>query len=924
MRRGLCVFLIAILVCSMLPIGVFATDSVEHRKMELPIVVDKDGVATEKLATVIIKNDEIYINPEDLPQITRYIFSADSTRLIFQLGLKYIVVDTQAQTLQVNFTQQAFSGCLKIEGVHYLPMSELLPWMNVQCYEADGNLHIDSDPRSYWEVIADFKPADYLFDLAENYGQTTGDIVSLCAIGVFDCILDLDNIWKKVVTIEDGNTRLYDYEIYKECFREFALPDIGTEKDLQKRISELHKVISNSSQFTNTWFKVLYSEEMYNTIAEQFGEDIAEGFDELPIDANQLKGTLKLAKTTLKHIKTGFIYTRIAITDTTDYANALRYIYLAEGRSVPDGIKLAASEAIFAMESQCGAITDATGTMLADFGISLLSDTVEETAEEVIKTVAGNTILSSLGIYLDIVDSALSLVWPVNDAFSELAKMTVYQSIQYDALNAFYRLSKNNVPMSTLDISNGRIAASIFLKTAKKCYKAQQDAFNLFGGEGVLEYKINAINSKVLEFELSALAEEHDAIEDKSAETNALKQLWKDGGFIKASLAVDTTDLVGTWNLYEGGKQDAKGNWSDIAVYTIKLAKEGTAEIIAGIVQSEYYAGYTGTWSAVSSGNDKFQVQLNVTGGDIVLGTDWPQEDYSVLVEVTITNNILTVKKISGDDIYLVYEKEYERDLSDKIWKERQLHKLSSSMPDSSYLGEWHYQYYSDSGAWGRTLRINSIEGERIYFDLSYYRIADFTEQMATINADGTATFTATEGEQSISGILAFGDSVTVYITHSKHSYIDADLQKYSRSEEKPVDITFDQKIEKIKDVFYTTQAELDRYTQKVFGTSATGYYKNGSLRMLNEYPEYNPELDGYSTGEKEKFFYYEDGKLYFIFLVDANTGAEDRLYYYDGKLIRWIDSNSAIHNDAGKLKEMDKWYNYAMEQYNHVCEITN
>lgn len=132
--------------------------------------------------------------------------------------------------------------------------------------------------------------------------------------------------------------------------------------------------------------------------------------------------------------------------------------------------------------------------------------------------------------------------------------------------------------------------------------------------------------------------------------------------------------------------------------------------------------------------------------------------------------------------------------------------------------------------------------------------------------------------------------------------------------------ITFDEKIQKIKDVFYTTQAELDQYTEKYFGTSATGYYKNGSLRMLNEYPEYNPEIDGYSNGEKEKFFYYEDGKLFFIFLVDANTGAEDRLYYYDGKLIRWIDSSSTTHESKAKLKEMDKWYSYAMEKYNSVC----
>lgn len=788
MRRWLCLLLLFGLIIAIFPTRAFATNTTEYRKSNVCVVADKDGKAVERLIPVIVKNGELYVQPEDLTRITRYSFTEDATRLIFQLGLKSVVIDTVTQTLQVNFTQQEFSGCLEVDNISYLPMSELLPWLNVQCYEADGKLHIDSDQKSYWEVIADFDSTDYLFDLAENYGQTTGDVIGLCAISIFDCILDLDNIWKKVVTVGDGDTRLYDYEIYKECFREFALPETGTEAELQKVISELSGVVSDSSQFTNTCFETLYNEEMYGKLAERFGKDFAEGFDELPTDAAQLTETLKLAKTALKYIKTGYLYTRIAMTDTTDYANALRYIYLKEDRAIPGGIELAASEAVVALESRAGTVADATGTMLADFGVTLLKKTVKTATEDAIKTAAGDTILGSLGLYLDIVDTALTLVWPVNDAYSEITKMTVYQSIQYDALNAFYDLSKSNTSMNALDISNGRLSAIIFLKTAKKCYQAQQDTFDLFGGDGVLEYQINDINGKLLEFELSALAEEHDAIEDKSTETEALKTLWRDGGFIKEGPISDTTALLGTWYLYQGGKQDAKGNWSEVAVYTLKFLGDGTTEIAAGIVQSEYYAGYTGTWSAATSGEDRFQVQLNITGGDLMLGETLPQYNCSLLIEVTIKNNILTAKKISGDDISLMYDKEYERDLSDETWKERQLQKLSSSMPDSSYLGKWHYQYYSDSGAWDRTLTINSIDGERIRFDLSYYRIADFTEQIATINADGTASFTATEGNQSISGILAFGDSVTVYITHSSHPYVDADLKEYTRAQkEEPV-----------------------------------------------------------------------------------------------------------------------------------------
>lgn len=780
MRRGICVLLIGMLVFAMFPVGAFDANAIEYRKSNIPVVADKDGKATEMLISVVIKNDELYIQPEDLTQITRYSITADTTRLIFRLGLKSVVIDAQEQTLQVNFTQQAFSGCLKVDDVYYLPMSELLPWLNVQCYEADGKLHVDSDLKSYWEVISDFNSTDYLFDLAENYGQTTGDVVGLCAISVFDCILDMDNLWKKVVTVDDGDTRLYDYEIYKECFREFALPENGAEAEFQKSVSEISKVVSNSSQFTNTWFKTLFNEEMYDKLAERFGKNFAEGFDEWQTDAAQLSETQKFAKTALKYIKTGYLYTRIAMTDTTDYANALRYIYLEEERTTPGGIKLAATEAVSALESRTGAVKDASFTVLKDIGTTLLEKTAKDAAEEVIKTAVGDTIFGTLGIYLDIVDTTLSLAWPVNDAYKEITKMTVYQSIQYDALNAFYELSKSNAPMSTLDISNGRTSASVFLKTAKRCYKAQQKTFDLFGGEGVLEYQIDAINSKLLEFQLSALAEEHDAIEDKSVEKEALKLLWDNGGFIKECSISDTTVLLGTWYLYQGGKQDEKGNWSEIAVYTLKFLSDGTAEITAGIVQSEYYAGYIGTWSATSFGKNQFQVQLNVTGGDLSLGETLPQYDCCFLIEVTVKNNILTAKKIRGDDICLIFDKAYEKDLSNEVWKERQLQKLASSIPNSSYLGEWSYGYVS-GGNWDRTLTINSIEGNTIRFDLFYYRLADFSGQTATIRDDGTAKFTATEEGGSICGILAFGDTVTVYITSSDHPYVDADLKEYIR-----------------------------------------------------------------------------------------------------------------------------------------------
>lgn len=524
MRRALCIVLILACLLSTCPLSVYAAESNNYTPQNIVVIVDKDGESFEHALPVIEKDGELYVAPQSLTEITRYQLFEEETRFVYSLGLKSLWIDLTKQTLQVNLTNQPFSGTLLVNDTHYLPLSELLPWMNVQCYENEGVLYIDSDPLSYWEVTKDFsvKSRNYLFDLSEQYGQTTTDIVGLCAISVFDCILDLDKIWKKIVPIEDSSTSLYDYEIYKECFREFALPDIGTEAEIQELVSSLSNVVSDSSQFLSSYYEAIYTQETYDKVAELFGEDIAEGFDKMPYDAELLTDTLKLAKTALKHLKTSYLYTRIALGDTADYAQALRHMYMRDGITPPAGIELAASEAIIALESQLGAIADAGATILADVGIKALEDVAEEAAE----TFAGDTILGSLGLYLDIIDATLSLVWPVNDAYSDIRKMTVYQSIQYDALNAYYEIPGLGSEVATHDISNGRTCALIYLKTAKKCYKAQQKTFDLFGGEGVLDYQIRDINKEILQFELSALAEERDAICDRTTEVSELKDLW--------------------------------------------------------------------------------------------------------------------------------------------------------------------------------------------------------------------------------------------------------------------------------------------------------------------------------------------------------------------------------------------------------------
>lgn len=541
MKRITSFVLIVALFVLCCPVYAAANEGSELEYAKLEVIVDKNGKQSEIMLPVIVREGELFIEPQKLQEITRYRLGSGENKHTYLLGKKQVTIDYTEQTLKVNLNDMPFSGTLYVDGVHYLPMSEILPWMNVECYlDSNHRLHIDSDIKSFWEVINDFTPADYMFNLSEMFGDSVGDVVGLAAIGVFDCFMDLGNVWKRVVpineTISEGEfVSIYEYEIYKQCFRELALPTVGNEAEAAELISDLSGLVSDGSQVLNSYYKGFFSEELFNRATEKYGKDVAKIlWGETPKDP-EVETTaefLKQMSTALKYMKTGFLYLTIAMTDTTDYAEALRSIYLSERKSYPAGVELAASEAIIALESQAGAIADGAATILAEAGMKFLEGAVEETVEgmveQAIQTKVSETFFGSLGLYLDIIDATLTIVWPVNEAYEEVMEMTVYQGIQYDASSLYSNFQSFQKPISEQEISNTRTSALIILKTAMKCYEAMQQTFDLYGGEGVLNTQIELLEDRITEFELSALAEENDAICNKSEITAELRALFSE------------------------------------------------------------------------------------------------------------------------------------------------------------------------------------------------------------------------------------------------------------------------------------------------------------------------------------------------------------------------------------------------------------
>ena len=661
MKRIICTVLIAALLVSYCPISASADEPGDYHFRNICVMVDKDGAFSEMMIPVIVKDGEIFVMPEVLQELTRYRLTTDENRLIYSLGMKSLLIDLTGQTLQVNLTQQPFTGSLFLDGTHYLPMSELLPWMNVQCYTDGHRLHIDSDVRSYWEVVADFDYQDYFFDLAATYGESAGDVAALCSITIFDWLMDLGSCWKKVAKVDNSSASLYEYEIYKECFRSIVLPDTGSAAELHAAVSDLEGVVSAGSQSLNSTFEAIYTDDTAQKIAEVFGEDFAVGWDDIPYDAARTAEDFALVSKLLKYTKTSYLYARIAMEDTADYADTLRYIYLQGNTKSSDGARTAADTIVPVLESQAGALMGAADTILTD----IVSSSIEEAAEEAVESLAGDRLVGSLGTYLGIVDATLSLVWPINEAYSEVSKMAVYQDIQYDAMSAYFNIPTHNAEVTAQDLCIGRTSALIFLKTAKKCFQAQQALFDFYGGKGVLDLQIELINKKILEFELSSLAEERDAIVDKSADAKALRDNWSAFILLDTANNGNADDLIGDWYYY----QDTEYEYTDL-ISRLTFYEDGSARLLLGYYATDMIYAFDGGWELLSGDGGSFLIRLDGMAGYQSVG-ETDVAPYTADIRITLNENLLLIENVSTEDAYWLDNCWHEKDLDYYVWLDR-------------------------------------------------------------------------------------------------------------------------------------------------------------------------------------------------------------------------------------------------------------
>ena len=61
------------------------------------------------------------------------------------------------------------------------------------------------------------------------------------------------------------------------------------------------------------------------------------------------------------------------------------------------------------------------------------------------------------------------------------------------------------------------------------------------------------------------------------------------------------------------------------------------------------------------------------------------------------------------------------------------------------------------------------------------------------------------------------------------------------------------------------------------------------------------------------RYYYFKDDKLYFVFAFDGTK--ENRLYFDNEVLFRWIDENGKIHDNDFANNEFISWENKILNE---------
>lgn len=111
-----------------------------------------------------------------------------------------------------------------------------------------------------------------------------------------------------------------------------------------------------------------------------------------------------------------------------------------------------------------------------------------------------------------------------------------------------------------------------------------------------------------------------------------------------------------------------------------------------------------------------------------------------------------------------------------------------TKLPDmTQFIGKWGSGRINDDVC-EKTLTINRVQDNQIDFNIEYYRLYAYYDQVATINPDGTAFFNAFDGFNNITGTFMFSENcISMTIEESTMEYIGEETIVFSKLDYIPI-----------------------------------------------------------------------------------------------------------------------------------------
>lgn len=124
------------------------------------------------------------------------------------------------------------------------------------------------------------------------------------------------------------------------------------------------------------------------------------------------------------------------------------------------------------------------------------------------------------------------------------------------------------------------------------------------------------------------------------------------------------------------------------------------------------------------------------------------------------------------------------------------------------------------------------------------------------------------------------------------------------------IDDNFDveEEVLKIRELYNATQSNLSNLTKKDSVSGKVKYYDDSSKLVRMDIP--SNSITSYT-----KYYYFENGELYFAFVFDGTK--ENRLYFKDNRLFRWIDEDGEIHDKERSNNTFIEWEKIVLNDLN-------